>query len=398
MAGADVAATAPRWLAPLAPVLAWRDFLPQRGRRMPSVLDLRQRRLVTSGRMAICQALRAMGVQPGSRVLVPAYHSPSMVPPVWHLGAQPEFYRVGRDASVDLDDLAARLPGAGAVMVTHYFGFPQQMGPIRALCDRHGVPLLEDCAHSLFGAQGGRPLGAWGDYAAASTMKFFPSFDGGCVASAHHALDQVRLQSAGALFEAKAVLGTLERSFAHGRLRALALLLALPQRIMQALWRWHKRGLPPARQTIAPAASENGFDFDPAWLDKRSAWFSRVLLRLSSRQGLCRRRRRHYLALEQAVQGLPGCRPLYPALPEQVVPWVFPLLVDDPEPVFARLQAAGVPLVRFGLPSGPAAAGFADADALARQVLGLPCHQALSAAELAAIAAVVRGILAKAAP
>lgn len=387
---ADMASPSTRWLAPLAPVLEWRDFLPQRGARLPSVLDLGQRRLVTSGRMAIAIALRAMGVQPGARVLVPAYHSPSMVPPVLHLGATPEFYRVGRDAGVDLDDLARRLPGAGALMVTHYFGFPQHMAPIRALCDRYGVPLLEDCAHSLFGAQGGRPLGAWGDYAAASTMKFLPSYDGGCVASAHHTLSGIRLRSAGLLFEAKAALGALEHSFAHGRLRAAAAVLALPQRLLQALWRWRKRSLPPARQAIAPAASESDFDFDPRWLDKRSAWFSRTLLRLSSRQRLCRSRRRHYQALEQAVQGLPGCRPLYPALPEQVVPWVFPLLVDDPEPVFQRLQAAGVPLVRFGLPLWTGAEGCADAQALARHVLGLPCHQALSEQELAAIVTALR--------
>lgn len=393
MVAADLSVRAARWLAPLAPVLEWRDFVPHRGARVPCVLDLRQRRFVTSGRMAIGLALRAMGVRPGSRVLVPAYHSPSMVPPVLHLGAQAEFYRVGMDACADLDDLAARLPGASALMVTHYFGFPQQMEPIRALCDRHGVPLLEDCAHSLFGSQGGRPLGAWGDYAAASTMKFFPTFDGGCLVSAHHVLDQ-HLQPAGLLFEAKAAYGALERSFAHGRLRAAAMLLALPQRALLALWRWRKRGLPPARQNLAPQASESGFDFDPQWLDKRSSWFSRAVLALSSRRGLCRRRRRHYLALEQAVRGLPGCRPLHAALPEQVVPWVFPLLVDDPEPVFARLQAAGVPLVRFGLPLGGAAAACANASALAQRVLGLPCHQALSANELAALATTLRGILA----
>lgn len=394
MAGADLVARPARWLAPLAPVLEWRAFVPRWGARMPCVLDLRQRRLVTSGRVAIGLALRAMGVQPGSRVLVPAYHSASMVPPVRHLGARPEFYRVGADAAVDLDDLAARLPGASALMVTHYFGFPQRMGPIRELCDRHGVPLLEDCAHSLFGSQGGRPLGAWGDYAAASTMKFFPAFDGGCIASAHHALDPVHLQSAGLLFEAKAAFGALERSFAHGRLRACALLLALPQRALLALWRWRKRGLPPARRQLAPAASDNGFDYDPQWLDKRSAWFSRAVLALSSRQDLCRRRRRNYLVLEQAVRGLPGCRPLHAALPEQVVPWVFPLLVDDPEPVFERLQAAGVPLVRFGQPMGAAAGACANASDLARRVLGLPCHQALSAQELDAIATALRKLLA----
>ena len=151
-----------------------------------------------------------MGIKAGDKVLVPAYHSASMVPPVLHLGAEPVFYRVGADGSVDLADVAARLDGATrAIMVTHYFGFPQAMAAIRALCDAHGLQLLEDCAHSLFGSADGRPLGAWGDYAAASTMKFLPIYEGGCLVSARHPLDAVQLHSAGPGFEAKAMLAAL---------------------------------------------------------------------------------------------------------------------------------------------------------------------------------------------
>lgn len=396
---AIAAQAAVRWLAPLAPVLSLADFWPAGGARPPCVLQAGQQRLVTSGRIAIALALQAIGVKPGDKVLVPAYHSPSMVPPVLHLGAEPVFYRVGPDGAVDLADVAARLDGATrAIMVTHYFGFPQAMAAIRALCDAHGLQLLEDCAHSLFGSADGRPLGAWGDYAAASTMKFLPIYEGGCLVSARHSLDAVQLHSAGPGFEAKATLAALERSWAHGRLRAAALLLALPLRLQQALWRRKKRQLAPHQQALAPASSDSSFDFDPRWLDKRSAWFSRSVLRWSSQRRLCQRRRRHYQLLERAVTGLPGCRPLYPALPPHTVPWLFPLLVDDAETVFARLQAAGVPLVRFGQQLWQGAEHCANAARLGRHVLGLPCHQALTAAELDAIAAALRGALGGPAP
>ena len=47
------------------------------------------------------------------------------------------------------------------------------------MCDEKGLYLLEDCAHSYFGETGGRPVGAWEDFAIASPRKFFPISDGG---------------------------------------------------------------------------------------------------------------------------------------------------------------------------------------------------------------------------
>ena len=389
---------------PIAPVLSRASFsrpADSRGGRPPSVLDAGQVRRVTSGRVAIALALRQMGVRAGDEVLVPAYHSPSMVPPVLWCGATPVFYRIGAGASVDLDDVAARLgPATRAIMVTHYFGFPQKMAAIRAFCDAHGLLLLEDCAHGFFGEHGGRPLGSWGDYAIASSMKFFPIYEGGCLVSARHRLDAVTLRSAGLGFEAKAALAALENSFAHGRLPLLRALLRLPMRLKDLAWSALK-----ARRTgaagaaaapaLAPASSDSGFDFEPRWLDKRSAWFSRAVMALVSTRRIAALRRRHYLALAEAARGRPGCRPLFDALPDGVVPWQCPLVFDDPEGVFERLHAAGVPVVRFAQQRWPGvdAASCPESAMLARCVLALPCHQELREDELAWMAQQLRAAL-----
>ncbi len=373
---------------PIAPVLSRATFSPVPGARPASVRDAGQLRRTTSGRVAIALALRRMGVGAGDEVLVPAYHSPSMLPPVLWCGATPVFYRIGADASVDLDDLAARIgPATRALMVTHYFGFPQDMAPIRALCDARGLPLLEDCAHAFFGEHGGRPLGAWGDYAIASSMKFFPTYEGGCLVSARHRLDDLVLRPAGIGFEAKAVLGALENSFASGRLLPLRAILRLPLRLKDLAWRALKsrRAGTPGGAALAPASSDSGFDFEPRWVDKRSAWFSRAVMQFASTRRIAALRRRHYLALADAVRGLPGCRPLFPVLPDGVVPWQCPLLFDDPDGVFERLHAAGVPLVRFAHVRWPGveAAACGNSAMLARRVLALPCHQELRDGELA---------------
>ena len=381
---------------PIAPVLSRASLDAGAHARPPSILDAGPARMVTSARVAIALALRQMGVGPGDEVLVPAWHSPAMVPPVLHSGAAPVFYRIGPDASADLDDIAARTnPATRALMVTHYFGFPQDLAAIRSFCDARGIMLLEDCAHSFFGAWRGKPVGAFGDYAVASSMKFFPAYEGGCLVSARHSLAGVELRGAGLLFEAKAALASLEKSFAYGRLPTLRMLLGLPMRLKDLAWRAAKARRGAAFAELAPASSDSGFGFEPRWLDKRSAWFSRLIVTRLPTGRIGALRRRHYLALERATRGLPGCRPLFPALPEHVYPWQFPLLVEHPEPVFARLHAAGVPVVRFGLVRWPGvdATTCANSALLSRRVLAFPCHQELREDELAWMAGELRQAL-----
>jgi dTDP-4-amino-4,6-dideoxygalactose transaminase len=392
-----VAPSPSRPAIPLTPVLSLASFYRRAGRRAATVLDAGEARLVTSGRVAIALALRALGVGADDTVLLPAYHSASMVPPVLWRSAKPLFYRVKPDAQADLEHIAALLCSAPRVRVlvaTHFFGFPQPLAALRALCDAHGIALLEDCAHAYIGEHEGRPLGSWGDYAAASTMKFLPLYEGGALVSARRPLGAAALRPAGAGFELKAALNTLERSFAFGRLRALHAALWLPLRAKDLAWNAVKRRRPAGQpqSALAPASSDSGYAFDPAWIDKRSSIASRLVLALSSSSRIAVRRRRNYQQLADALAGLPGVRPLHARLPDGVCPWLFPLLTEDPDRLAERLLAAGVPLTRFGYPLWDGVDGSTCPHAawLSRHVIGLPCHQELRAGELAWLIATVR--------
>jgi perosamine synthetase len=335
-------------------------------------------------RVAIALALRQMGVGPGDRVLVPSYHCASMIEPVVWLGATPVFYRIHADTQVNLEDVAAKLAGAKVLLATNYFGFPQNLTALRAFCDQHGLMLLEDCAHCFLGEHNGQPVGSFGDYAIASTMKFFPIYEGGCLVSARHSLAPVRLEAGGFKFEAKMAVNALEDGFEYQRLRTVQRLLALPLGLKNFLLGQLKRRSHGAPAAMAPRSSEGGFGFDPAWLHKRGSLFSRMMLRLVSRSRMGALRRRHYQRLQDALAGLPGCRPLHAALPERVYPWVFPLYVDLPEPVFASLKNDGVPIVRFAeyLWQGVDATVCSASVDLSRHVLQFPCHQELQEQEL----------------
>lgn len=391
---APLAAAPARRRIPLAPVLS-RSLPGDHGTRLPSVLDAGPARLVTSGRIAIGMALREMGLGPGDAMLVPAWHTLSMVAPLAWAGVQAVFYDVGPDGQVDIGELdRRRTPAVRALMTTHYFGFHQDMATLRAWCDKAGLGLLEDCAHCFFGIVQGRPAGSWGDYAIASSMKFYPTYEGGCLVSARHALRAPEPRGAGVGFEIKAALGALERAFAYDRLPLLRVLLALPLQLKDVLWRQAKRiaAAEAGAVELAPGSSDSSVCFEPAWLDRRSALFSRAVLRLASPGGIVAARRANYRRLEAALAGLPGCRPLHPALPDGVCPWIFPLLCEAPEALFARLQARDVPLVRFAAARDPAvgADDFPHSAALAHGVLGFPLHQTLREDEISWLCGTIR--------
>ncbi len=375
----------PAPVAPVSPVLSFDSFFSNGAPPVRSILDAGPVREVTSGRIAIALALRQMNINASDSVLVPSFHCASMIEPVTWSGATPVFYRINDDTSIDLDDIASKLDGSCKVlMVTNYFGFPQNLSAIRAFCDCHNLLMLEDCAHCFLGEHKGQPVGSYGDYAIASSMKFFPIYEGGLLVSNRHSLNAVTLRSGGKGFEAKAALNALEDSFSFGRLGAIKALLWLPLATKDFLWGSIKKVKSSGTQSMVPGSSEGGFSFDPVWLDKRSSMFSRAMLKLVSRPRMGALRRKNYLKMAAALEGVPGCRPLFASLPEGVYPWVFPLLTDNPQPAFDTLKSLGVPIIRFGefLWPGVDATVCASSVDLSKRVMSFSCHQELREAEL----------------
>lgn len=386
----------PKPSIPTQPVLSFASFNHAERQHIPSVLDVGRAKFVTSGRVAIALALRQMKIGKNDEVLLPAYHCISMVEPVVWAGATPIFYKTRPDTSVDLDDIETRLGSSTKLLlVTHYFGFPQNLPEIRRFCDKNNILLLEDCAHSFFGEYAGRPLGSYGDYAIASAMKFFPIYEGGCLVSSRHQVASVRLESAGAGFEMKAVLNTLEMAFDYGRLHLLQKIMSLPLLLKNFTWNVIKRRIPAEKTTLGPGASDGAFEFKARWLGKQSSFISQCLINQVSKTRIARNRRKNYMILLEALTGLPGCRPLFPELPEGVFPYVFPLIMDEPEKKFPALKNAGVPVIRFGefLWQGVDATICPNSVDLSRRVLQFPCHQELSPAEMDWMIREVRNVL-----
>ncbi len=385
---------------PIYPVLSGGALWPGRREVYPNVLDVGPALFVRLGRYAISLAFQCLGLRPDDRVLVPAYHCDSMIVPMLQFEAQPVFYRIGEDFRIDLEDLESKIDGrTRAVIATHYFGFHQDIARLRELCDRRGLALIEDCAHSFYGTIQGAPLGSFADYAIASLWKFFPVLEGACLVSATHSLDGVTLRPSARRTAIRAFVTTLDQSRYYGKLWPLA-----PIHAGLDLMAWTRKRMSgdqgnsddPAEPAPNEMAEHSGRSnhFDPGKSNSRLPTFHKYLFGAVAHQGrhIAGRRRDNYRQLLDKLRGVPGCRPIIADLPDDVVPYMLPLWIDDLPRVFPLLEDAAMPMQRFGqfLWPGVDARTCPVSARYSRFVIQIPCHQELTQDDMERMAATIR--------
>lgn len=116
---------------------------------------------------ALALALRLAGVGSGDDVLSLAFNCMSSNSAIAMAGARPVWVDVdAATAAFDLDSARQCLTRrTRAIVVYHVAGYPADLAAIRAFCDEHGLPLIED-ANNAFGAEfDGQPVGSFGDFA-----------------------------------------------------------------------------------------------------------------------------------------------------------------------------------------------------------------------------------------
>lgn len=114
---------------------------------------------VSSCGAAMFIALKALGVKAGDKVLTGSFTLAPVPGAIAHAGAQPVLVETQADYTTDLDDLAHKLEisGAKVFLVSHMRGHITDLQAAHALCDRHGVSVIEDCAHTMGAKYGQRP-------------------------------------------------------------------------------------------------------------------------------------------------------------------------------------------------------------------------------------------------
>lgn len=117
---------------------------------------------VASCSAAMFLSLKALDLPRGAKVLIPAFTFAAVPSAVIHAECEPVLVEVGANYRVDIEDFAAKPPGAAAVLISHMRGHTSDMDAILCLCDAAGVPVVEDAAHSLGTTWHGRKIGTIG--------------------------------------------------------------------------------------------------------------------------------------------------------------------------------------------------------------------------------------------
>ncbi|HIA02360.1 MAG TPA: aminotransferase class I/II-fold pyridoxal phosphate-dependent enzyme [Myxococcales bacterium] len=150
-------------------------------------LGVRYTIAVGSGRLGLQLILTQKGIGRGHSVILPAYTDQSVPQAIRKAGAEPTYVDVDPlTHNIDPEGLEkALLPTTKAVIATHLFGAPCDMDAIQAFCERHGLVLIEDCAHAVDAESRGRLCGTLGDAAIFSFVvtKAINTFGGGMVAT-----------------------------------------------------------------------------------------------------------------------------------------------------------------------------------------------------------------------
>jgi dTDP-4-amino-4,6-dideoxygalactose transaminase len=146
---------------------------------LEETLGVRKALLTTSCTHALDMSALLLDVGPGDEVIVPSFTFVSTVNAFALRGARPVFADVRPDTlnldEKQLPDLVT--PRTRAVVPVHYAGVGCEMDDLMRVAEEHGLSIVEDNAHGLFGSYRGRPLGTFG---ATATQSFHETKNFSC--------------------------------------------------------------------------------------------------------------------------------------------------------------------------------------------------------------------------
>ncbi len=335
-----------------------------------------------SGRQALRLLLSALGLGPGSGVAVPLFTDPSLAQAIVAAGHHPVYIDVDPlYLTMDPRSLEAARGRFSALLIVHLFG---QMADVPALLAAAGdVPVIEDTAHAPLSLLDGKMAGEFGCasfYSFAST-KYWPAGGGGLavVRDSDFAARVARLvrelHPPSRLTECRSLLLQAAKSAVFGR--RLYGFAGRPARRWVEQWALLEPSLDALAipRPHAAAARRQAARF-AARVERQRANSLRLLSRLANAEDIVLPRER------------PGARYNY---------HIFPILLNDSREREAVRAAMWKHFVdtstiyseaiekcrRFGYRGG-----CPVSESVARRLLTLPNHAALSAAEIDTVASI----------
>jgi dTDP-4-amino-4,6-dideoxygalactose transaminase len=328
---------------------------------------------VNSCTAALHVSMVAAGIEPGGEVITTPLTFCATVNAILHAGLVPVLADVDpHTQNIDPDAIEAAItPRTRAILPVHFAGRPCAMDRIMAIAAKHGLVVIEDCAHAVETEFRGRPAGTFGDFGCYSfyVTKNVTTGEGGMIVG---------------------------RSEAHV---ARAKVLALHGMSKDA---WHRFGDAGYRHY---QVVESGFKYN--MMDLQAAIGLHQLARVEENW---RRRRALWQRYDDAFAGFPLGLPAPPEPDTRHGHHLYTVMIDEDRCGIARdafldaMNAAriGTGVHYLSIPEHPyyqqrfgwTPERWPNAMRLGRQTVSLPLSPALSDADAARVIEAMRGIVA----
>lgn len=296
-------------------------------------------------------------------ILMPSYIPAKLNRAALAAGYRVRFYEVHGNCRADLAELERRLDDEVlAIFHVHYFGFPGEVAAVRELATARGVALVEDCALSLGATHRGRALGAWGDVALFSMRKMLLYPEGGAL-----------------------VVSERFREFRPTYVRRVSSCYSAPRFAAQRAKHAYVRLTGGADPLRLFRTGPEGFMDGRARQElevKMLSTFTRLRLPFADVERVAALRRENYRYVLERLPVSAAVRPMFSELPEGVTPYSFPLLVREERDALRRALVDDGVLAAAGWPESPFDPALLRTRALARSVVELPVHQAITRRQL----------------
>ena len=150
------------WVAPLGPNV--NEF----EKEMAAYIGVKTGAALSAGTAAIHMMLKMVNIKEGDTVFVSDLTFSATCNPICYEKATPVFIDCEKDTwNMDPEALKKafeKYPNPKAVVCVHLYGTPAKIDEIKAICDEHGVPFLEDAAESLGATYKGKMTGTYGKF------------------------------------------------------------------------------------------------------------------------------------------------------------------------------------------------------------------------------------------
>jgi len=125
-----------------------------------SLIGVKHAAAVSSGSAALHLALLSLGVGEGSEVILPSYVCTALLNAIHYVGATPVLADIDPNTYNITSESIKKVftHKTKAIIVPHMFGLPAHIDTILSL----GIPVIEDCAHSIGATVNGRKAGSFG--------------------------------------------------------------------------------------------------------------------------------------------------------------------------------------------------------------------------------------------